>query len=62
MSANHRHRQELVLLAEKFEQSLLRADGYYNTGYRDLADVIKHVSAQLSHDLLRLYRQMVFKG
>jgi len=41
-------------------QSLLRADGYYNIGYRDLADVIKHVSAQPGHDLKRLYRQMVF--
>ncbi len=41
-------------------QSLLRADGYYNAGYRDLADVIKHVSAQPGHDLQRLYRQMVF--
>jgi serine/threonine-protein kinase HipA len=41
-------------------QSLLRADGYYNAGYRDLADVIKHVSMQPGHDLQRLYRQMVF--
>lgn len=41
-------------------QSLLRADGYYNAGYRDLADVIKHVSTQPGHDLQRLYRQMVF--
>jgi serine/threonine-protein kinase HipA len=41
-------------------QSLLRADGYYNAGYRDLAEIIKHVSSQPGRDLYRLYRQMVF--
>ena len=41
-------------------QSLLKADGYYNAGYRDLTDVIKHISSQPGHDLHRLYRQMVF--
>jgi serine/threonine-protein kinase HipA len=41
-------------------QSLLKADGYYNAGYRDLAEVIKHISSQPGHDLHRLYRQMVF--
>jgi len=41
-------------------QSLLKADGYYNVGYRDLVDVIRHVSSQPGQDLHRLYRQMVF--
>lgn len=41
-------------------QTLLRADDYYNAGYRDLADVIKHISSQPARDLDRLYRQMVF--
>ena len=41
-------------------QSLLKADGYYYTAYKELADVIKHVSARPGQDLLRLYRQMVF--
>lgn len=41
-------------------QSLLKAEGYYNAGYRDLADVIRHVSAQPKIDLQKLYRQMVF--
>jgi serine/threonine-protein kinase HipA len=41
-------------------QSLLKADNYYNASYRDLADVIRHVSAQPGQDLLKLYRQMVF--
>ena len=41
-------------------QSLLKADGYYHIAYRELAEVIKHISAQLGQDLLRLYRQMVF--
>ncbi|MBC8317768.1 MAG: type II toxin-antitoxin system HipA family toxin [Desulfobulbaceae bacterium] len=41
-------------------QSLLKADGYYNFGYQDLAEVIKHVSRQPGQDLQRLYRQMVF--
>ncbi|NVL89919.1 MAG: type II toxin-antitoxin system HipA family toxin [Desulfobacterales bacterium] len=41
-------------------QSLLKADGYYNAGYWDMAEVIKHVSTQPGQDLHRLYRQMVF--
>ncbi len=41
-------------------QSLLKADGYYNAGYRDLAEVIKHVSTAPQRDLHLLYRQMVF--
>lgn len=41
-------------------QSLLKADGYYNAGYRDLTEVIKHISSQPGRDLFRLYRQMVF--
>jgi serine/threonine-protein kinase HipA len=41
-------------------QSLLKADGYYNAGYRDLTEVIKHISSQPGHDLHRLFQQMVF--
>ncbi len=41
-------------------QSLLKADGYYNAGYRDLAEVIKYVSAAPQRDLHMLFRQMVF--
>lgn len=41
-------------------QSLLKADNYYNAGYRDLADVIRHISEQPGQDLHRLYKQMVF--
>lgn len=41
-------------------QTLLRADDYYNVGYRDLAEVVRHVSSQPAHDLYRLYQQMVF--
>ena len=41
-------------------QTLLRVDDYYNAGYRDLAEVIRHISSQPAHDLYRLYRQMVF--
>lgn len=43
-------------------QSLLKADGYYNTGYRDMAEVIKHISAAPQQDLRRLYKQMVFNA
>ncbi len=41
-------------------QSLLKADGYYYAGYRDMADVIRHVSASPKTDLHMLYRQMIF--
>ena len=41
-------------------QSLLKVDDWYNLGYRDLAEVIKHVSAHPGQDLCRLFRQMVF--
>jgi serine/threonine-protein kinase HipA len=41
-------------------QTLLKADGYYYAGYRDLADVIKHISATPQRDLHMLFRQMVF--
>jgi serine/threonine-protein kinase HipA len=41
-------------------QSLLKADGYYYAGYRDMAEVIRHISALPAQDLHKLYRQMVF--
>jgi len=43
-------------------QSLLKADGYYYAGYRDMAEVIRHVSALPARDLHKLYRQMVFNA
>lgn len=41
-------------------QTLLKVDDWYYAGYRDLAEVIKHVSTQPGQDLHRLYKQMVF--
>jgi serine/threonine-protein kinase HipA len=41
-------------------QSLLKADGYYNSGYRDMAGVLMRVSSNPQRDLRMLYRQMVF--
>lgn len=41
-------------------QSLLKADGYYNAGYRDLAEVIRQMAASPQRDLRQLYRQMLF--
>lgn len=43
-------------------QSLLKADGYYYAGYRDLAEVIRRVSTVPKRDLLMLYKQMVFNA
>lgn len=43
-------------------QSLLKADGYYNAGYRDLAEAIRHVSVAPQRDLYLLFRQMVFNA
>jgi serine/threonine-protein kinase HipA len=43
-------------------QSLLKADGYYNAGYQDLAEVLKHVSTNPGEDLRRLYQQLVFNA
>lgn len=41
-------------------QTLFKADNYYNAGYRDLADVIRHIAGQPRQNLYMLYRQMVF--
>jgi serine/threonine-protein kinase HipA len=41
-------------------KTLLKADDYYYAGYRDLAEVIRHISSQPVRDLHKLYRQMVF--
>lgn len=41
-------------------QTLLKGDGYYNFGYRDLAQVIRRVSTRPQRDLRQLYRQMFF--
>ncbi|MBU0482718.1 MAG: type II toxin-antitoxin system HipA family toxin [Proteobacteria bacterium] len=41
-------------------QSLLKADGYYYAGYRDLAAAIRYVSTIPHRDLYMLYRQMIF--
>ncbi|MCK5227186.1 MAG: type II toxin-antitoxin system HipA family toxin [Desulfobulbaceae bacterium] len=62
-----------VLLVERFDvssgrgrnhlvslQTLLSADGYYNLSYRDIADVVRRISAEPAQDVERLYRQMIF--
>lgn len=41
-------------------QTLLGAEGYYTFGYRDLAEILRRVSASPAVDLLQLFRQMVF--
>jgi serine/threonine-protein kinase HipA len=41
-------------------QTLLKADGYYYAGYRDLADIIRRVSSNPGGDLLKLFKQLVF--
>jgi serine/threonine-protein kinase HipA len=41
-------------------QTLLATDGYYNAGYRELAEKLRHISAVPQADLRMLYRQMVF--
>jgi serine/threonine-protein kinase HipA len=43
-------------------QSLLKADGYYSAAYRDLADIIRRISAYPGQDLHKLYRQMIFNA
>jgi len=63
-----------VLLVERFDihsatmgrhhlismQTLLRAEGYYNASYLDIADVIRRISANPGRDLIKLFKQMVF--
>jgi serine/threonine-protein kinase HipA len=63
-----------VLLVERFDidnatmgryhaislQTLLKADGYYTAGYRDLADIIRRVSTNPGQDLLKLFKQLLF--
>ncbi len=62
-----------VLLVERFDlnnaggrnhvlsmQTLLGADGYYNAGYSDMADILRRVSDDPGHDLLKLFKQLVF--
>jgi serine/threonine-protein kinase HipA len=63
-----------ILLVERFDldqltqkrshclsmQSLLRADGYYNLAYSDMAAVVRMVAADPARDLRQLFRQMVF--
>ncbi|MEA3547403.1 MAG: type II toxin-antitoxin system HipA family toxin [Thermodesulfobacteriota bacterium] len=64
-----------VLLIERFDitptggrrhmvsmQTLTGADGYYHLGYRDMAEIIRRISAQPGNDLERLFRQMVFNA
>jgi serine/threonine-protein kinase HipA len=41
-------------------QTLLKADGYYTAGYRDMAQVLKQVSCRPVEDLQQLYKQLVF--
>lgn len=63
-----------ILLVERFDldqvtlkrthclsmQSLLRADGYYNLSYSDMAAVLRMVAVDPVRDLRQLFRQMVF--
>ena len=63
-----------VLLVERFDidttnmgrfhvismQTLMKAEGYYNAGYRDLADIIRRVSTNPGQDLLKLFKQLLF--
>jgi serine/threonine-protein kinase HipA len=63
-----------VLLVERFDisplpagrnhllsmQTLLKADGYYYAGYRDLADIIRRVCSNPAGDLVKLFKQLVF--
>ena len=63
-----------VLLVERFDienttmgryhlismQTLLKAEGYYNAGYRDIADIIRLVSTNPGDDLLKLFKQLLF--
>ena len=41
-------------------QTLLKADGYYNVAYRDMAQVVRQISGNPGEDLLKLFRQLVF--
>lgn len=41
-------------------QTFLKADGYGNAGYLDMAGVIRQISGNPGHDLLKLFRQLVF--
>ncbi len=43
-------------------QTLLRADGYYTAGYRDMAQVLKQVSCRPVEDLQQLFKQLVFNA
>ena len=63
-----------VLLVERFDvdnasmgrhhlismQTLMKAEGYYNAGYRDIADIIRRVSTNPGHDLVKLFKQLLF--
>jgi serine/threonine-protein kinase HipA len=41
-------------------QTLMKAEGYYTAGYRDLADIIRRVSTNPGDDLLKLFKQLLF--
>ena len=63
-----------VLLVERFDidnatmgryhlismQTLLKAEGYYTAGYRDIADIVRRVSTSPGQDLLKLFKQLLF--
>ena len=42
------------------KQTLLKAEGYYNAGYRDIADIIRRVWTNPGQDLVRLFKQLLF--
>jgi serine/threonine-protein kinase HipA len=41
-------------------QTLIGAEGYYSLGYRDMAEILRRISAAPAEDLMQLYRQVVF--
>lgn len=41
-------------------QTLLKAEGYYNAGYGDIAEIIRRVSTNPGQDLVKLFKQLLF--
>jgi serine/threonine-protein kinase HipA len=41
-------------------QTLLKAEGFYNVGYREMAEVIQKISSAPTQELHNLFKQLVF--
>jgi len=66
--------RQKVLLVERFDvsdngvgrnhlismQTLLKADGYYNAAYSELANIIRRISRNPAQDLIKLFKQLTF--